>query len=135
MESDESTPAWSQSAINKLGEYVLETQLGLKRIAGTNVTRDFSRFKNESRDIMRRLEREMRFMKEVLEGIMGKCDALERENKEIKIKFQEYEHTLKVDNEIKQELGSMKKENDILKEKCGTYELQLEDLREKMKDD
>ena len=60
--------------------YALETPLGLKRVTGTNVTGDFSGFENESRGTMRRLvnmEREMRFMKEVLEGIMGKCDALE----------------------------------------------------------
>ena len=51
---------------------------------------DFSDFEKESRGTTRRLmnmEREMRFMKEVLEGIMGKCDALERENKEMKTKF------------------------------------------------
>ena len=41
------------------------------------------------------MEKEMRFMKEVLEGILGKCGALDRENKEIKIEFQEYEHTYK----------------------------------------
>ena len=33
--------------------------------------------------------KEMRFMKEVLEGIMGKCDVLERKNKEMKSKFRE----------------------------------------------
>ena len=47
------------------------------------------------------IEREMRFMKEVLEGIMGKCDALERENKEMKTRFQEYEHTLEYNNGLK----------------------------------
>ena len=81
MESDkESTPIWSRSGINKPREYVLETLLGLERIAGTNVTGDFLGFENESRGIMRRLvnmEMEMRFMKEVLEGIIGKCDTLE----------------------------------------------------------
>ena len=77
----------------------------------------------------------MRFIKEVLEGVMGKCDALEKENKEMKIKFQEYEHILEVNKELQNELGSMKQENDICKKKCGTYELQLKDLKEKVKDD
>ena len=85
MESDkESTLAFSQSDINRSGAYMFETPLDLKRIAGMNVTGDFSGFENESRGAMRRLvnmEQEMRFMKEVLEGIMGKCDILERENK------------------------------------------------------
>ena len=38
------------------------------------------------------MERLVRFMKEVLEGILGKCDTLEREYKEMKSKFREYEH-------------------------------------------
>ena len=69
---------------------MLETPLGLKRIGSTNVMGDFSGFENESRGTMRRLlnvEREMRFMKEILEYIMGKCDALERKNKEMKSKY------------------------------------------------
>ena len=76
----ESTLAWSHSDINRPGAYVLETPLALRRITGTNVTGGFSGFENESRGTTRRLvnmEREMRFMKEVLEGIMGKCDILQ----------------------------------------------------------
>ena len=60
--------------------------------------------------------------------------TLLRENKEMKTKFQEYEHTMEDNKELKKELEKMKKEND-LKEKCGTKELQLEDLKEKVKDD
>ena len=63
---------------------------------------------------------------------MGKSDALE---KEMNIKFREYERTLQVNKELQNELGSMKQENAILKEKSGTYESQLKDLKEKMKDD
>ena len=126
MESDkETTPALSRSDINRPGEYVLQTPLGLKRIVGTNMTGDFSRFENESRGTMKRLvsmEREMKFMKEVLEGIIGKCDILERENKEMKSRFQEYKHILEVNNEMKKELRSMKEENEVLKEKYGRYE-------------
>ena len=46
------------------------------------------------------MEREVRFMKEVLEGIMGKCDTLEREKKKMKTKFQEYKHTMKDNKEL-----------------------------------
>ena len=77
------------------------------------------------------MEKEMRFMKGLLEGAMGKCDSLEKENREMKIKFQEYEHTLEINKELQKELGSMKQENDILKEKCGTYKSQMKDLKEK----
>ena len=55
------------------------------------------------------MEREVRFMKEVLEGIMGKYDALERENKEMKTKFQEYEHTMEDNKELKKELVNIKR--------------------------
>ena len=99
---------------------------------------DFSGFEKESQGTMRRLvdiERKMRFMKEVLESDMGRCDALERENKEMKNKFQEYEHTLEDNMELKEEIGDMEKKKDLRKEKCGTYELQLEDPKEKVKDD
>ena len=65
--------------------YILETPLEMKRIAGTNVTGDISGFENKR---LVNMEREMQFLKEVLEGIMGKCDVLERENKEMKSKFQ-----------------------------------------------
>ena len=47
-------------------------------MASTNVTSDFFGFENEGRTAMRRLvdvEREMRFMNEVLEGIMVKYKA------------------------------------------------------------
>ena len=53
---------------------------------------DLSGFEKKSRGTTRRLvqiEREMRFMKEVLESV-----TLLTENKEIKNKFKEYEHTM-----------------------------------------
>ena len=37
--------------------------------------------------------------------------------------------------ELKEEIGNTEKENDLRKEKCGKYELQLEDPKEKVKDD
>ena len=36
---------------------------------------------------------------------------------------------------MKKELGSMKKENKILKEKCVSYEVQLKELKGKVKND
>ena len=75
-----------QKGVNSGLELKLETSMGLRRIE----TADFSGF-----------EKERRFMKKVLESVMGKCDALERENKEIKNKFQEYEHTLEDNTELK----------------------------------
>ena len=61
---------------------------------------------------MRRLlnkEREMRIMKEVLESIMGKCEVLERENKEMESKFWEYKHITETDKEMEKELEVGKK--------------------------
>ena len=49
------------------------------------------------------MDREMRFMK-VLEGIMGKYEVLENRNKEMKNRFQEYEHVIKA-NKMKKGTG------------------------------
>ena len=81
----ESAPAKSQKQVNKLESYVLETQIGLRLMAGMNEGRDFTGFGNEDRGTMRKLvnvEREMRFMK-LLEGIM-KYEVLKKIYIEIK---------------------------------------------------
>ena len=67
----ESIPTWSRTNINKsAGTYLLETPLGLRRLAGSNDTGDFSGFQNEKGGTTRRLvsvEREVRLMKKLLD--------------------------------------------------------------------
>ena len=48
--------------------------------------------------------------------------------------FREYEHIRKTNKEMQKELVSIKKENEILKDKCKNYEVQLENLQGKVKD-
>ena len=80
-------------------------------------------------------EREIRFIKDLLESLMMKHEQIEKENKETKDKFQEYKSIIKTNKEVQKELISVKEENEVLKEKCVSYKAQLEDLKGKVKDD
>ena len=124
MECEEATLTWSRSVVNKPeGAYhLLETPIRLRRLAGSNNT-DFSGFENEKRGTMRRIvnvEREIRFMKELLEGLMMKYE--QTSNKERKSMFCEYEHIIETNKEMQKELMSIKEENEVLKfDKCVNY--------------
>ena len=81
MDSEkESTPAWRRTDINKpAGTYLLEMPLRPRKLASSNDTGDFSGFQNENRGTTRRLvsvEREVRLMKELLDGRMTKYELL-----------------------------------------------------------
>ena len=68
----------------------METPLRLRRLAGLDKTGDFSGFENENRGTTKRLMnvvKEVRFMKELLEGMMTKYQAIEKENKGMKSMF------------------------------------------------
>ena len=65
MDRGESTPIGSTTNVNRpAGTYVLETSLGLKRLADSNDIGEFSRFQNERRLVS--VEREMKLMKELI---------------------------------------------------------------------
>ena len=117
---------------------LLETPLGLRRLGGLDIAGDFSGFERENKGTVLRLvsaEREIRFMKELLESLMMKHEQIEKENKEMKDKFREHKSIIETNKEVQKELISMKEENEILKEKCVSYEAQLEDLKGKVEDD
>ena len=46
-----------------------------------------------------------------------------------------YEHIIQTNKEMQKELVSIKEENEILKDKCVNYEVKLQDLEGKGKDD
>ena len=50
---------------------------------------------------------------------------------EIKRKFWECEHVTEKNKEKIKVMGSMKRENEILKAKCDSYEMQVEDIKGK----
>ena len=93
MERDKESPLeWSKSGINRPAGtcQLLETPLGLRRLAGFDIPGDFSGFEKENKGTMRRLvsvEREIKFMKEMLESLMTKHEQIEKENKEMKDRF------------------------------------------------
>ena len=71
----------------------------------------------------------MRLMKELLDSMITKYELLSKENKEIKNTFAKFDKIMENKKEMKKELGNIKKENEDLKEKCVSYEAQLEDLK------
>ena len=139
MDIEESTPIGSTTDGNRhVGTHVMETPLGLKRLASSNDMVEFSGFHNKSRGTMRRIdsvEREVRLMREILDGMMTKYDLLANENKETKSKILKYDHIMETNKDMKEELGNIRKENKDLKKKCENYEAQLEDLKGKVMDD
>ena len=103
----ESAPAGSQNDKHKWRSYVLETPLGLKKIARTNEGSDFSGFENEGKGTIRKLVNVER------EGVGRYHDDVWDTGKR-KLRNENYEHFIEVNKEMKKELWSMKKENEIL---------------------
>ena len=105
MDREESTLTWSTTDVNRhAGTYVLETPLGLKRLAGSNDTGEFSGFQSDSRGAMRQLvsvEREVRLIKELLDSVMMKYELLVSENKEMKNRILKYNHIIETNKEMK----------------------------------
>ncbi|MPC81438.1 hypothetical protein E2C01_076054 [Portunus trituberculatus] len=97
--------------------------------------KDFSGFKEE-RGSMRRLinvERELRYMKEVMSSLMDKQDRLTTENTELKLRLVECEVSA-INQGLKQEIKEIKKQNDVLKGACQDYENPLRNLQVKVQD-
>ena len=70
----------------------METPLRLRRLAGLDKTGDFSGFENENRGTTKRLMnvvKEVRFMKELLEGMMMKYEVIEKKIRKCKF-FSKY---------------------------------------------
>ncbi len=56
------------------------------------------------------------------------------ENRELIKKYSECESALKINNETKEAMEELKKENEILKTKCNEYEAAFQGLQQKVED-
>ncbi|MPC70408.1 hypothetical protein E2C01_064657 [Portunus trituberculatus] len=86
---------------------------------------------------MRRLinvERELRHMKEVMSSLMDKQDRLITENTTLKLRVAECEKVSAINQELKEEIQEIKKQNDVLKATCQKYESSLRSLQAKVQD-
>ncbi|MPC51115.1 hypothetical protein E2C01_044954 [Portunus trituberculatus] len=113
----------------------IETLVGLRKLTDDVMDKDFSRFRDE-RDNMRRLinvERELRYMKEVMSSLMDKQDQLIMENTDLKLIFAECEKVSAINQGLK-EIQEIKKQNDVLKATCQDYESSLRSLQVKVQD-
>ncbi len=114
--------------VNKLSEEVrqkahfIENPVGLRQLMEAIGERDFSGFREEKGNMRRiiSVEKEIRCMRELISGILEKQDKLIMENKELKKKYSKCESALKINNEMKEAMEELKKENEILK--CNEYE-------------
>ncbi|MPC66961.1 hypothetical protein E2C01_061120 [Portunus trituberculatus] len=113
----------------------IETPVGLRKQTEDIMDKDFSGF-SEERGSMRRLinvERELRYMKEVMLSLMDKQDRLTMENFELRLRLVECEISA-ISQGLKEEIQEIKKQNDILKVTCQDYKNSLRSLEIKVQD-
>ncbi|MPC75365.1 hypothetical protein E2C01_069751 [Portunus trituberculatus] len=113
----------------------IETPVGLRKLTDDIMDKDFSGFRDE-RGNMRRsinIERELRYMKEVISNLMDKQDRLIMENTELKLRLAKCEVSA-INQGLKEEIQEIKKQNDILKATCQDYKSSLRSLQVKLQD-
>ncbi|MPC15974.1 hypothetical protein E2C01_008780 [Portunus trituberculatus] len=84
---------------------------------------------------MRRLinvERELRYVKEVISSLMDKQDQLLMENTALKLRVAECEKVSAINQKLKEEILEIKKQNGVLKTTCQNYESSLKSLQAKV---
>ncbi|MPC81296.1 hypothetical protein E2C01_075903 [Portunus trituberculatus] len=114
----------------------IETSTGLRKLTDDTTEKDFSGFQDE-RGNMRRLvnvERELRYMKEVMPNLLDKQDRLLMENTALKLRVTECEKINAINQELKEEILEIRKQNDVLKTTCQYYKSSLKNLQAKVKD-
>ncbi|MPC76787.1 hypothetical protein E2C01_071219 [Portunus trituberculatus] len=112
----------------------IETPIGLRKLTDDTMEKDFSSFRDE-RGNMRRLvnvERESRYMKEVMFSLIDKQDRLGTENIDLKLRVAECEKISAINQELKKEIQEIKKQNEVLKTTCQNYESSLKSLQAKV---
>lgn len=113
---------------------IIETPIGLRKLTDDSMDKDFAGFRDE-RSNMRRLvyvERELRNMKEVITSLMDKQDRLLAENTALKPRVTECEKVSEINQELKEEIVEIRKQNDVLKTTCQNYESSLKNLQDKV---
>ena len=113
---------------------LIETPVGLRKILDMGSEgSDFSGFKEEKTNMRRivNVEKEVRCMKELLASILDKQEKLFEENQELKCKCEVIESVLTANREMKDQLEEIKRENNVLLEKCKSYETVMKGLGEK----
>ncbi|MPD00955.1 hypothetical protein E2C01_096462 [Portunus trituberculatus] len=115
-------------------QWIIETPIGLRELSDDTMDKDFSGFRDE-RGNMRRLvnvERELRYMKEVMSSLMNKQDRLLMEDTALKLRATECEKVSAINQELKEEILEIRKQNDVLKTTCQNYESSLKNLQDKV---
>ncbi|MPD00473.1 hypothetical protein E2C01_095946 [Portunus trituberculatus] len=114
----------------------IETPVGVRKLTEDIIIKDISGFRDE-RGSMRRsinIDRELRYMKEVMSNLMDKQDKLTTENTEMKLRLVEFVKISAINQGLKEEIQEIKKQNDILKATYQDYENSLRSLQVKIQD-
>ncbi|MPC33631.1 hypothetical protein E2C01_026986 [Portunus trituberculatus] len=77
-------------------------------------------------------EKEMKCLREMIAVVFNTQEQLIPENKELREKCDMLDNKVKMNNEMKEILGEVKRENSVLKGKCENYELELQELQDKL---
>ncbi|MPC72390.1 hypothetical protein E2C01_066695 [Portunus trituberculatus] len=114
----------------------IETSVGLRKLTDDTMNKDFSGFRDEQGNMTRliNVERELRYMKEVMSSLMDKQNQLIMENTALKLRVAECEKVNAINQELKEEIQEMRKQNDVLKTTCQNYESSLKTLQAKVQD-
>ncbi|MPC90014.1 hypothetical protein E2C01_084981 [Portunus trituberculatus] len=73
-------------------------------------------------------------MKVVMSSLMDKQDRLQTENTTLKLRVAECEKVSRINQELKEEILEIRKQNDTLKTTCQNYESSLKSLQDKVQD-
>ena len=114
-------------------EVNIETPVGLRELLDLSEVCDFSGFREEKTNMRRivNVEQEVRCMREMIVGILDKQEKLFEENQELKRKCGDIESVLTANREMKEQLEEIKRENNVLLEKCSSYKTVMKGLGEK----
>ena len=120
-----------QQKCAKANEVIMETPVGLRRIMTSDSKEEFSGFRDEKFNV-RRLEREVRCLCELVTNILGTQETQAKEYQDLKERMVINEKVSEENKMMKEEVEGLKRENEVLKKKCEKYERELKRLNDKI---
>ncbi|MPC86046.1 hypothetical protein E2C01_080858 [Portunus trituberculatus] len=92
---------------------LIETPVGLRRLTEDNMDKEFSGFRDKKGNIrsLLNIERELRYLKEVMLSVMDKQDRLTIENTELRLRLVKFEKINVINQGLKEEIQEIKKQN------------------------
>ncbi|MPC61829.1 hypothetical protein E2C01_055906 [Portunus trituberculatus] len=98
----------------------IETPIGLRKLTEDTMDKDFLGFQDEGGNTRRLVDvrRELKYLKEAMSSLMDKHDRRVTENTALKLRITECEKVSGINQELKEEILEIGKQNDALKTTC-----------------